>query len=95
MWAEFHSIERYRDSRYRLYVDDDLITERNWIWDNSTFLQENLWVNIDPLVTHTLKLESVTHIPEQAAFSLQSPTVDKGNLIVISTNPTEISFKIA
>jgi hypothetical protein len=94
-WAEMHWEEKYRDSRYRLYVDDDLITERTWIWNNSTFLQENLWVNIDPLATHTLKLESVTHIPEQAKFSLESPLIDGGNLIVTSTNPTEISFKIA
>ena len=94
-WAELHWDFKYRDSRYRLYVDDDLITERTWIWNNSTFLQENLWVNIDPSATHTLKLESVTHIPEQAKFSLESPLIDNGNLIVTSTNPTEISFKIA
>jgi hypothetical protein len=94
-WAELHWDEKYRDSKYRLYVDRDLITERTWIWNNSTFLQENLWVNIDRNFTHTLKLEAVTHIPEQARFSLESMILAKGNLTTLSTTPTEISFKVA
>jgi hypothetical protein len=94
-WAELHWDEKYRDSRYRLYVDSDLITERTWIWNNSTFLQENLWVNVDRNLTHTLKLEAVTHLPEQAQFSLQSMTLAKGSLTTLSTTPTEITFKVA
>ena len=34
--------------RYRIYVDNDLITERSWIWkDSITCLQENIWVNLN------------------------------------------------
>lgn len=95
VWAELHQNEKYRDSRYRLYVDSDLITERTWIWNNSTFLQENLWVNVDRSIIHTLKLEAVTYLPEQAQFSLQSMALAKGVLTTLSTTPTEISFKVA
>ena len=94
-WAKLHRNEKYRDSKYRLYVDSDLITERTWIWNNSIFLQENLWVSVDRNLTHTLKLEAVTHIPEQARFSLESMILAKGNLTTLSTTPTEISFKVA
>jgi hypothetical protein len=94
-WAQLHLDERYRDSKYRLYVDGNLITERSWIWDNSTFLQENLWVNVDRSIAHTLKLESVTHLSAQAQFSLESMTLAKGSLTTLNTAPTEISFKVA
>lgn len=94
-WAEQHWEEKYRDSRYRLYIDNELITERTWIWNNSTLLQENLWISVDNTSTHTLKLESVTYIPEQADFSLESLTSVDNNLTTISTTPTEISFKFA
>jgi hypothetical protein len=95
VWAERHWEEKYRDSRYRLYVDNELITERTWIWDNSTLLQENLWISVDNMVTHTLKLESVTYLPEQATFSLQSLESVNCSLTTVSTTPTEISFKVA
>jgi hypothetical protein len=94
-WAEHHWDEKYRDSRYRLYVDNDLITERTWIWNNSTFLQENLWVDIDRSIAHILKIEAITHLANQASFSLQSLTSEKDTLIVTAVNPTEISFKVA
>ena len=94
-WAKQHWEEKYRDSRYRLYIDDELIIERTWIWDDSTFLQENLWISIDSMPTHTLKLESVTYIPEQAEFSLQSIESVNYSLTTVSTTPTEISFKVA
>ena len=34
--------------RYQIYVDNDLITERSWVWkDSITCLQENIWVNLN------------------------------------------------
>ncbi len=94
-WAINHWEDQYRDSRYRIYVDNDLITERTWIWDNSTLIQENLWVNVDQTATHTLKLESVTYIPEQAKFSLGLLSANNNNLVIVSTNTAEITFKFA
>ena len=34
--------------RYQIYVDNDLITERSWVWkDSITCLQESIWVNLN------------------------------------------------
>lgn len=44
---------------YRVYLDGDLITERNYIWTNAAnlanhkvpmgqFVRENVWVNLEP-----------------------------------------------
>jgi len=94
LWAINHREDRYRDSKYRLYIDNDLITERSWLWNNSTFLQENLWANLHPAAEHTLTIEPVTYIPEQAKFSLAAFKIE-GQLtkIVISTR-TKITFKL-
>ena len=43
--------------KYRIYVDDDLIVERSWMWHSGTFLQENIWVNLDH-GSHIFKLQS-------------------------------------
>jgi hypothetical protein len=55
---------------YRVYVNTDLITERTWIWDNHTFLVENLLVDLDLKRGHTVKVEPVIYIPDQAQFKI-------------------------
>ena len=93
-WAINHWEDRYRDSRYRIYVNNDLITERSWVWDNSTYLKEDLWANITPEGTHSIKLEPITHIPEQAKFDLLNFNVVDTAIKVLSIRPHEITFKL-
>ena len=34
---------------YRIYVDDDLLTERSWVWPAyEIFIQENIEVDVEP-----------------------------------------------
>jgi hypothetical protein len=42
--------------RYRVYVDDDLLTERDFIWDNQIYVRENILVNLGS-GTHKLRIE--------------------------------------
>ena len=45
---------------YRLYFDDELMTERSYIWDNEThFLQERVPVMADPSHPHKITIEQV------------------------------------
>lgn len=45
--------------RYRVYVDNNLLTERDFIWPGSTtFVRENILVNLTP-GKHTLKIEQI------------------------------------
>lgn len=51
----------YSDSppRYRVYVDSDLLTERDFIWPgNQTYIKENIVVTLEP-GEHTVKIEQV------------------------------------
>jgi hypothetical protein len=95
LWAINHRDNRYRDSKYRIYVDDDLITERSWIWDNSTYLQEHIWVELNPTASHTLRLEPITYIPEQADFKLAALKVEEQTVTVTDSTKNQVTFKFA
>lgn len=44
---------------YRIYVDNDLITERTFIWDkNQTYIAEHIFVQLDK-GPHEIKIETV------------------------------------
>lgn len=34
--------------RYRAYVNEELFTERTWIWDNRFYLEENMQIEAGP-----------------------------------------------
>jgi hypothetical protein len=45
--------------RYRVYVDNDLLTERDFIWGGAhIYMRENIIVNLEP-GTHVLKVEQI------------------------------------
>ena len=83
-WGIINPISKFSDSRYRVYVDDDLITERSWIWDN-IFLKESVWIKSINRCNHILKIEPVVCIPEQAVF-----TIDNFKISNISATSTKI-----
>ena len=63
-------------SHYRIYIDNNLLTERTWIWDNATFIQENIWIYAETNSTHILTVKPIRKNPAQAVFSLGNFTVN-------------------
>ena len=94
IWAMHLPEKRYQDSRYRIYIDNDLITERSWIWDNTIYLKEHLWAKLDPTATHSVRLVPITHIPEQAKFELCQFLVTGKTVDIVTVKPHEITFNI-
>jgi hypothetical protein len=54
---------------YRVYVDDNLLTERDFIWNNS-FIRENIIVNLEP-GEHSVKVEQTTPYGTITAKNIQ------------------------
>jgi hypothetical protein len=91
-WVNSNPDSIYADSRYRIYVGGDLITERNWVWGNDIFLRESIWINSN-ITDHCLKLEPIIKNPWQAKFTIKNFSVN--NVIVeFDGEQLEISFKI-
>jgi hypothetical protein len=90
-WATQFSISKFFNSRYRIYVNDNLITERSWVWDNNIFLDEDVWVS-DLDVENSLKLETVTHIPSQASFTINNFRVTNTSADIEKINDLQVNF---
>lgn len=90
-WIEQLSETQRDESRYRVYVDDELITERTWMWGNSAYLKEIIWVDIEA-GQHYLKIEPVIKNPAQARFSIDNFSTNR--IVESSKEDLGISFKI-
>lgn len=93
-WVLENLNEEFRKSIYRLYVNDDLLTERLWIWDNSKLIQETIWVALTVDDTHSLSLTPVLKNPAQAKFKFNNFSI--ANTLFESTyiTDTSITFKL-
>ena len=91
-WGIINPVNKFLDSRYRVYVNDDLIAERSWIWDNNTFLKESIWINSVNNLQHILKIEPVVYIPEQAVFTLDNFQVANFQADSTKINDLQVNF---
>lgn len=97
IWAKFYienpKYSGYVDPIYRIYLNQDLITERTWIWDNNIFLDENIWFYGEHNTNYILRLESLLFADNQAAFRLNNLRVLNHDQITDTIDTTSISFK--
>jgi hypothetical protein len=93
-WAVLNLDQRYANSIYRIYVNHDLITERNWIWDNQTVLHENIWVFVEENSQHTLRLEPVIFNSRQAEFNIANVKTNVEDIEILDTSPVALTFEI-
>jgi hypothetical protein len=98
--VQIHALQpnwiEHEKPKYRLYVNDDLITERTWIWDMQTYVEEDIRVEVPPGINHTIRLDLVKDNPMHLAqFGLQNlringwPKPDHGG------HRSELSFILA
>lgn len=60
---------------YRLYVNDELFTERTWIWDSNTYLEESVPITAEP-GQYILRWELVP--PNLATLTVDNIRIDFG-----------------
>lgn len=84
--------KKFRNPVYRLYFDNELLTERTWEYDDSEYIKEMINVDIPMNSDHRIRIEPILLIPGQAVFTLKNPAVKHGpkNHEVISQH--EIKF---
>ena len=54
-------------NKYRLYLNDELLSERDWTWGLNTVVAENIWVNL-PAGNHILKIEPILYPANSIAY---------------------------
>ena len=82
--------------KYRLYVNDDLISERTWIWNMQTCIEEDVRVEVSPGVNHTIRLEIIKNDRMHLAqFGLQNLRIDGQPKPDHGGHRSELSFILA
>jgi hypothetical protein len=65
--VEVHCVEprwvSKEGSRYRIYVDNELMVERTWIWDQNTYIQEHMVLKLHDHASHRMRLETIKTMP--------------------------------
>lgn len=93
-WALVSQNGLYKDSIYRIYINDDLLTERTWAWDNNFIVREEIWIYAIQNRLYTIRLESVLNNPAQAMFTLDNLLVTYPHQQDI-INQNTLSFTLA
>lgn len=66
--VEVHCLQpgwvEHEKSKYRLYLNDELLTERDWIWSQDTYIQENMIVEVPKGLMHSVRLEVIKSNPK-------------------------------
>jgi len=67
----------YNYPYYRIYVDNDLITERSWIWvNNDYYLNENLSLDLE-LGEHSILFKSLIRVNYDPKYDKKSSDYNK------------------
>ena len=58
--VDVHCLEKIQDPvRYRIFVDHELVAERNFVWDHqSQYIQEQMTLNLRP-GKHPVRIEEI------------------------------------
>jgi|FreactcultuFSWF8_1027224.scaffolds.fasta_scaffold02096_2 hypothetical protein len=84
----------FENNRYRIYVNDDLITERNWSWDLNTYIHEDIWVDVATQTAHIIRLEPVLQEQSSAQFALRNLKVNNRELSDVDGYRIQLSFTL-
>lgn len=83
----------HEQPNYRIYVNNDMITERTWAWDINTYIEENLRVGLDHGVTHTIRVELIkSHPMHRAQVGLRNLRINGQTKPDNGEHRSELSF---
>ena len=85
-------LNRADQTLYRLYINNDLLTERTWIWRNSICIKENIWVYTK--TTNLLTIQPIIVSREQVMFTLNNFIVVNQPCTFEQINEHTISFTL-
>jgi hypothetical protein len=62
----------YETNKYRIYINDNLLTERSWIWPLTTYISEDIWVTIPTNNCFTVRIDPVIDTGSVAKFAIRN-----------------------
>lgn len=84
----------YEKNRYRIYIDDELLAERDWVWSKETIIDEDLWIKAEPASRHIIKLIPVLQSDSVAKFALRKLRIQDVLRSDVQGNDSQITFTV-
>ena len=82
-------------NRYRLYVNSDLLTERAWAYDpRTTYIEEDIWVNVAENTINTVKIVPLMSKDSQAEFYLRYLKINDVRVENVKGTNHELLFQV-
>ena len=72
---------------YRVYLNDEMLTERTFIWNSNTHIKEIMQIQAEPGI-YEFRLEELE--PKNGTFTTSNIDVKVGNVKIINENTFEI-----
>ena len=90
-----NSDEPWKGYGYRLYINDELFSERPWYFPlSSRYLVENIWVEVEPNRDYTIFLHVVEDEPERIILSLKNFQTKNIESVCTQLDDRTITFRI-
>lgn len=93
-WAYELDSVNYKKPVYRLYLNNELLTERTWTHSEDSFIREEIWVDIPRNFESTINLEPVMFDDKQATFGIDNLHSSNVNVTVTWRNQHTITFYV-
>jgi hypothetical protein len=93
-WVFTDITKRFLTPVYRIYLNNDLLTERTWLWNNDNFIRENIWVYAEINSSHRLTIEPILKNPKMAVFSISNIIVINSPAAIEQINEQTVSFTL-
>lgn len=95
--VEIHPIAPNRIKRdqpkYRIYINDELIVERTWIWNKLAYIEEKILVDLPTRINHTIRVETIKNDPRHISqFVLQNLICNSNTKSNQTEQLSELSF---
>lgn len=90
--VEVHCIDPIEQNNYRLYINNDLLTERTWIWGSDILIKENIWIDVPNNSTNIARIELISQGSSTARFILSNLQIINQRFNVEQINDQAISF---
>jgi hypothetical protein len=78
--------DKGENPRYRIYVNNELFTERTYIWKGVKYVRENLQVNAPP-GEYTIKIEKI----DPGKFRVRNTKIDYGPAQLVDSTTFRIT----
>ena len=92
-WVE--NYPKLLPSIYRLYINNDLLTERTWRYGNHNALHEEIYAKLKFDDVYTLRIEPVVKNPAQAKFTISDFNTPHRSTVVTDCTNLSITFKLS